>query len=601
MTRFFDFEFAEYDTQDEVIQRDPNSDGKIIALLCKSKNQTEEAKNLCKTITSKNKQIVCITLKKFSSVEKAAAELSSINELCERAAGDEILLSEYNVVQEDLFEVVSNYIKKYTHPENNACLYFYAGKEITLKRRSELTELLSKICDENFSNTPVINNETINKNEITQMAFNSRRKILAGLLRNPIEKNLGLTGSGQDVAIMRSTLIHVGLIENGEEKSENARLNFDLAEDKYLLCPMLQTIKEFSEMAAQEKVSFSLLYEKLTSAKYGIAVRKGIIPIYIALVFGRIKNQLVLYSDQQQTSLNADTLSEINEHPEKFSLLRFNLDENKKAYLLELKNIFSSKDQSAEEIASAIHEWYLSLPKFSRESKTPFSSIIKAIKNEEGAQKLLFLTIPNVLSEGVCSIETARKIKILKETYDGLLRDLSEQLSFEVKEIFNNNSYSLWMSSLPESSLNHLFADGTERLFAVLQKNYASEDDFISHLALVATGLRLEDWEEDTKEKFISQIIAWKKSAENFSIQSNSERVTFDKNPDATKSYAVSFPRENGNVMTKYFEKVSESPRAKLLFNKVTDALDTMGQSMSQAEKRQVLMRVLETLCGGED
>ena len=53
--------------------------------------------------------------------------------------------------------------------------------------------------------------------------------------------------------------------------------------------------------------------------------------------------------------------------------------------------------------------------------------------------------------------------------------------------------------------------------------------------------------------------------------------------------------------MTKYFEKVNESPRARLLFNKVTDALDTMGQSLNQAEKRQVLMRVLETLCGGED
>ena len=601
MTRFFDFEFVDYDTQGEDVQKDINSDGKIIALICKSKTQIEDAKNLCKTITSKNKKIVCIALKKFYSVEKAAAELSSINELCKKATGDEILLSEYNVVQEDLFEVVSTYIKKYTHPENNACLYFYAGKEIALKRRAELTELLSKMCDKNFSKTPVINNEAINKNEITQMAFNSRRKILAGLLRNPIEKNLGLTGSGQDVAIMRSTLIHVGLLENGGEKSETASLNFDLADDKYLLRPMLQTIKEFAEMAAQEKVSFSLLYEKLTSAKYGIAVRKGIIPIYIALVLGRIKNQLALYSDQQQISLNADTLSDINEHPENFCLLRFNLDEDKKIYLAELKKIFSSKGESAEEIASAIHEWYLSLPKFSREARTLFSPIIKAIKNEEGAQELLFTTIPNALSERVCSLETARKIKIVKETYDGLLRGLHDDVSFEVKEIFSESSYSLWLSSLPESSLNHLFSDGTERLFAVLKKNYASEDELISNLAFAATGLRLEDWEEGTKEKFISQIMAWKKSAENFSQQTDSQKIIESENHGKENSYALSFPKADGKVVTKHFGKVSESPRARLLFNKVTDALDTMGQSLNQAEKRQVLMRVLESLCGGED
>ena len=68
--------------------------------------------------------------------------------------------------------------------------------------------------------------------------------------------------------------------------------------------------------------------------------------------------------------------------------------------------------------------------------------------------------------------------------------------------------------------------------------------------------------------------------------------------------YAIIKTNEKSKVkndMTKYFEKVNESPRACLLFNKVTDALDTMGQSLNQAEKRQVLMRVLETLCGGED
>ena len=268
---------------------------------------------------------------------------------------------------------------------------------------------------------------------------------------------------------------------------------------------------------------------------------------------------------------------------------------------MELKNIFSSKGESAEEITSAIHEWYLSLPKFSREARTPFASIIKAIKNEKDAQVLLFTSIPDALSEGVCSLETARKIRIVKETYDGLLGNLSDELSFEVKEIFSQSSYSLWLSSLPESSLNHLFTDGTERLFAVLKKNSASDDDLIPDLAFAATGLRLEDWEESTKEKFISQIKTWKKSAENFSLQSDSEKTTLNENPNTTKSYAVSFPKEDGKVMTKYFEKVNESPRARLLFNKVTDALDTMGQSLNQAEKRQVLMRVLETLCGGED
>ena len=85
-----------------------------------------------------------------------------------------------------------------------------------------LTELLSKICDRIYSRTPVINNEALNRNEATSMARNSRNKIVAALLRSELEPNLGLTGTGQDVSIMRSTLIRTGIIENS---SEDIRIN----------------------------------------------------------------------------------------------------------------------------------------------------------------------------------------------------------------------------------------------------------------------------------------------------------------------------------------------------------------------------------------
>lgn len=77
--------------------------------------------------------------------------------------------------------------------------YIYQGEEIEISRKSALSEQMSRICDEIFSQTPVINNEAINKNDITAMAGNSRNKIVTALLRNELEPNLGLTGSGQEV------------------------------------------------------------------------------------------------------------------------------------------------------------------------------------------------------------------------------------------------------------------------------------------------------------------------------------------------------------------------------------------------------------------
>ena len=64
-----------------------------------------------------------------------------------------------------------------------------------------------QICDSVFGLTPIINNESVNKNEITSIAANSRNKIISALLRNELEPNLGLSGTGQEVSIMRSTLL----------------------------------------------------------------------------------------------------------------------------------------------------------------------------------------------------------------------------------------------------------------------------------------------------------------------------------------------------------------------------------------------------------
>ena len=44
-----------------------------------------------------------------------------------------------------------------------------------------------------------------------------RKRIVAAILRNELEKNLGLTGSGQDVSIMRSTLLRPGVLCQDEE------------------------------------------------------------------------------------------------------------------------------------------------------------------------------------------------------------------------------------------------------------------------------------------------------------------------------------------------------------------------------------------------
>ena len=117
------------------------------------------------------------------------------------------------------------------------------------------------------------------------------------------------------------------------------------------------------------------------------------------------------------------------------------------------------------------------------------------------------------------------------------------------------------------------------------------EDDFIAKLAKLTTDLRLEDWDDSTILKFKEALEKYKKTAEEFhgtdQIQETAE----------TNMYQVMFVDESGTAVTKRFDRIEYSKRGKLLFNAITADLDSMGQAISEQEKRQILMDVLKKLC----
>ena len=57
------------------------------------------------------------------------------------------------------------------------------------------------------------------------------------------------------------------------------------------------------------------------------------------------------------------------------------------------------------------------------------------------------------------------------------------------------------------------------------------------------------------------------------------------------------FTDSEGNEVTRIIENTEYSNRAKLLYNDISAAVAEMGESISEQEKRQVLMDILKKLC----
>lgn len=621
MTRFFAFQFISsaevtVDVDWNLKSESIDADGIIYGIIPENETQLKKITKIIKDTSLGYERYIFVLPKHYKDVEAVAQEYAAIAKLRDHAVDDPVLFDEYEVVFEDLQEIIKGFIGMYTHPENYRSVYIHNGNELHVYRKSGLTEVMSQICDAVYDMTPVINNESVNKNDITSVAQNSRNKIVSALLRSELEPNLGLSGTGQEVSIMRSTLLRTGIwSEDGGVPQIN------LHPENVNMRHMLETIEDFIlETRQNGKTSFTELYERLTLPEYHIGLRYGLIPIYVAAVMHNYRQQIVINDRFGPIQTSADALIQINSDPSSFTLEYLDWNPEKENYIARLSDAFRDYVVDAERsgnsydyVANAMRRWYMALPKYSKEStKRPTGEklvrrqleIMKLLRQNTSSSDLLFKKLPEAVDYHGDYADAATDIIDAKGFFDGLLTELKQELISKTKAAFlpeNDKKASKkttltdvakdWCNRLDPKSFEQLFSDGTDRFLQHLRSMTNDEDLFITRLAKLATGLRLEDWDNKTVKQYIDALARFMKTAKDFHSSVVAETI------NDTSSYQVTFADEEGTSTTRRFDKVEVSARGKLLFNQITASLEAMGHSISEQEKRQILMEVLKKLC----
>ena len=617
MTRYFSFEFIDESevTEDvdwEVKSESIKADGIIYGIIPRSEESISEIKELLLSTSQGHERIIFILPKKYVEIREIVLQFNAVMELRSAAEGDDLLFDEYEVIYEDLRDVISEFIGSYTRPENFKSIYVHDGVEQMIMRKAGLTGLMSQICEKVYARTPIINNEAVNKNELSGAAYTSRNKIIAGLLRSTLEPSLGFTGTGQEVSIMRSTLVRKNILV---EEEGVARINLKTGDDN--LDHMLGVISGFIQGAKRKGVcEFTQLYYELMSPQKGIGIRKSLIPIYLAAVLHEYRQEAAIINDTEQIPLNLDTLLQIEADPSQFQLQYLDWEPEKQDFIKELDDIFhdyvievEKATNAYEYVVLAMRRWYMALPKYSKE-KIPqgkakrYKGLIRLLKQNIGGYELLFVKLPDELGQQQFSAIIADTVKSAKEYYDRVLDELIEKLVESIRELFSQGTgrkpqkrSSLasiikdWCESLDNSVFEQLFENGADRCIGFLKEVTNDEKTFITRLAKLVTGLRLEDWEEKTVTEFEEKLREYKETAEEFSGDAAAEIG------EDTSAYSLSYIDDTGKTVTKRFDRVEQSKRGKLLLNSLLADIDSMGHAISEQEKRQILMEVLKKLC----
>lgn len=674
MTRYFRFAFI---SENDFMERGDwknaaenfNSDGCVFAVFNDSesaeKNQ-DDKKNLvekaCK-ISSETKNLVFIFSKSVEKFSEKLRRFDSVaflrNELLSSFddTSDSVLFDEYDIIYQDLYEVVKQIVHSYIQPERKLALYVSLGAEKKLYRKSDLTNLVSQICGEIFYRTPVINNEMLNKNCLTGAATKSRAKLMDAMLNFPLN-NLGFSGSGQEVSFMQSALVHTGILE---KKSEKKFFNLspktgDTKNDenfKNLFCVM----NGFLSNAEKAEASFEKLFDFLMKTENGIGLRRGVIPVYIAAaVCERVKN-IVLKKRGIEVPVNAQTLAEIAETPSDFTIRIQKWNDEKENYILALEKLFSDfviddekKANGYSYLINAMLRWYRSLPKYTKQMKKvycggsglaeikfaaiqkEYSAFLNILRSGGfGANEILFEKLPFVFGNGQSAedFDFFENVAAAKKFFDFALDSFESQMIEETKNSFDTdaggkslkNLVADFCQKLNLQTENHVFENGAHSLLRIYKSAGNDEKKIVMEMSKVLTGLSIDDWNDESVNMFFERLSELNGTLLDFDNRSVDKRNMSEllqaqcpadntENPAAANvdgaageynsvaNYEIRFAQSGSEgAKSKSFKKVECSVRAKSLEEEIWRTIEEMGQSVTDAEKRQVLVSLLEKLC----
>jgi len=622
ITRYFDFTFIECDELCDVQNwskkiANTTSDGVVFGVITHNEDDVAKATEYITSGKGDHDRIVFILSQKDYEIEKVAYEYQAVKELKEH--GDDSLSEELDIYIEDLEEVMDEFLSTYLKPEMRLASYYYKGEKKLIYRKALISQLLSEICSKVFKFTPIIINEVINKDLITTNVVNYRNKVISGLLANQLEPNLGLGGTGQDIAIMRSVLVKTGVLANFDT-SPNLIMSGNSDEN---VQTVLDEIQNFIKKSANGRnKSFGILYERLTIPDYGIGLKKGVIPVFLAAVLHSFKQYVVITKNNKELEITATLLSAINENPYEYNIGLENWNDDKENYIKELEKLFSDYINEKEKeyntfsyITKAMVRWLTALPKYSKELKKYYigngefekielnkQKFISALKSPEiNAREFLFKRILDIFPYKEVNVSIVDNISSVKAIHDQAKNDLINKLVADFRHVFaksKSEKQSLssilkdWHDGLQETTKNHLFSNGEDRVLDLIKHMTSDEGRFIEFIAKEFTGLRIDDWDTSTISVFISSIAKFKETVE---IQDKEN--LFDNKQDDSNIYKLIFIDKNGKEEIKTFYKTECSDRANLLYNDLTATLDEYAEALSENEKRQILMNIIENLC----
>lgn len=470
------------------------------------------------------------------------------------------------------------------------------------------TRLISKMCDEIFPYTPMLNSEGLNKHFPTTQQINASQKVIDALFMNELSETLGLIGYGPDVLNLKTLLISTNIL-----RQEN---------DVWIIAPpfeprLANVWKYIDDFLLQSHQMGAVLVEdlvhNLTQPPYGL--RLGVLPILFSSVLYRHLRVTTIRKDGRvQKPITGQLIIEMFNSPNVYTIeigkWDTTLEKLWKAMLLRFGNQIHQSEYHQQPLSllpNMMIRWLQNQPQFCRQTRhldevvLKFRDLIRTAQTEPG--KVLFVELPKLLEieEGTTQMEIENRLDSLMTAISNAYLELQHRLdTFARKEFgqFESDGFFAmkgWLATMQNGKANYLtdFRFGsliTQEFVVTLIRIDNADGQLWDKLAKAMTGVHLRDWTDQSETRFRDALLTARQSVEREVQELVAEESVV----------ALSLQLPNHTEHEFRFRSADLSAQGKRLLQNFMSTLEIAGRPLSVDEKRQIAVAFLLHVMGEE-
>ncbi len=333
--------------------------------------------------------------------------------------------------------------------------WFSKGKPLLIFTGKQLLKHLSDVCDKIFHQSPAVQNELINRQNLSSAASGARVRLIKAILEGESEPNLGMSANQRPpemsmyLSILRQGNIHV----EGEKTwyIQEPPSN----DDPCHVLPALKRIEVLLKSGIDNKVPVTELFTDLMRPPFGI--REGLIPLLLAIYYVAHRQDIAIFEDGTfLREVRGDDFYRLIKAPEYFEIQHSAIEGIRASVFdqlidtLGIQQASSGQDSRILDVVQPLCNFVVQLPEYVHNTKklSPEAiSVRDLLMSAKEPAPLLFRDLPIAcgyppfdVTESIDNNRVqdfAEKLKIYLGELQDSYTELLERLKFTIFEIFD--------------------------------------------------------------------------------------------------------------------------------------------------------------------